>query len=285
MPAYGSDVIGANVHKLVVSRETGDGAAEQAAWNEIARLYDSNVKTPQDRQHLNDSLEKSGVLPRLLVSIASAIDSEDDYDDTISKDELKERIDSTDGSVNPATKIASQYALDNFDEIDGCDGEERDGELSEEELTRWQQTHQGEASPKDVNPYETNPENPEDPSAADDALPEDADRYKRVLEKPYASEQEKLNAVEELHKLGVTEIELKEPDGTVRKYQIQVEDAGSGRSYVHLWDASSGKIVLRGIGKDGVYTQEVDRNGNPVPFQGHRWSKRNPDSSVTKYEN
>lgn len=284
MPAYGPDVISANIHKLVDSRDSQDSAAEQAAWNEIARLYDSNVKTPQDQKHLTNSLVESGVLPRLLVSIASAIDG-DDYDETISKEELKERIDSTDGSVNPATKIASQYALDNFDAIDGCDGEERDGELSEEELVRWQQTHQGEGDPRTVNPYETNPENLEDPSAGDDALPEDAERYKKVLEKPYASEQEKLRAVEELNKLGVREIELTEPDGTVRKYQIQVESAGSGRNFVHLWDASSGKIVLRGIGKDGTYTQQVDKNGNPVPFQGSRWSKRNPDSNVTKYEN
>lgn len=284
MPAYGPDVISANIHKLVDSRDSQDTAAEQAAWNEISRLYESCVRTEKDEKNLNDSLVQSGVLPRLLVSISSAIDS-DDWDETISKEELEETINSTDGSVNPATKIASEYALDNFDSIDGCDGDERDGELSQEELRKWQQTHQGEADPRHVNPYETNPENQDDPNAGDDALPEDAERCMRVLEKRYASEQEKLRAVEDLSKMGIKEIELTEPDGSVRKYQIQVESAGNGRNYVHLWDASTGKIVLRGIGKDGVYTQQVDRNGKPVPFQGHRWSEHKPDSNVTKFEN
>jgi len=283
MPAYGPDAISANIHKLVDSRDSGDGAAEQAAWHEISRTYDSNVKTAADRQNLTNSLVESGVLPRLLVSIASAIDA--DGDEEITRDELAERINSTDGSVNPATKIASQYALDNFDQIDGCEDGSRDGELSVEELERWQQTHPGQKHPNEVNPYENNPQHESDPAATDDALPEDAQRCKAVLEKPYASEQEKLKAVEELHKLGVKEIELREPDGSVRLYKIQVESAGSGRNYVHLWDADSNQIVLRAIGKDGQYVQQVGRDGKPVPFQGSRWSRDNSQSDVIKYVN
>lgn len=266
------DTAGATIHKLVDRAEAG--TADGALWAD-AHLAIQKVENPQDQQRLMAGLEETGLLPRLVVDCAAALDT--DGRKGISKQELQKAIADTTGNVNNATKLAAQAALEHWDEINTkkASGRGSIDVLSDAELYAWKDKNPGTRKADDGYYYEQNGDQQDD-------IVQESNSYSRgVLQRPEATDQEKMQAVAELG--DGAEIELTDKNGQTRKYKVQVENISGDRNYVHLYDAETGKIVLRGIGENGVFTQEKDRRGNPVPFSGTEWSSRFGDSRITKF--
>ncbi len=270
MPVGNYDAVGAEIHKFVDKVENGQG--NEQLWQECSDAI-GRVETPADRARLMEGLERSGLLPRLVLDCAAALETDDE--EGLSKAELEQAANDQTGEVKEQTKLAAQALLDKWDEINTeVDEDEEDDVLTDKELQAWKQENSGDEHPSDVFGYEENDDE------NDDILPESQRYYESVLERPEASAQEKLKAVEELASMGVSEVTLTDNDGMTRTFKIEVSDIDGERKYVHLRDKESGKIVLRAIGRDGEYTQEVDRRGKPVEFFGSRWSEQNRESRI-----
>ncbi len=96
----------------------------------------------------------------------------------------------------------------------------------------------------------------------------------QAITRDKASATDKLKAVEELGKQGITSLSLQDKDGRTRTLRVELEPAGS-RKMVHLFatdDSGKERIVLRGISNgDGTFTREKNRRGNEVSFYGAWW--------------
>ncbi len=191
-----------------------NGQSSGLVWNECSEAL-KNVQTPEDKERLMSGLERSGLLPRLVIDCAAAIES--DGEEGLSKDELQSRIDDTSGEVSEPTKLAAQALLDHWDEVNTEAAEEgEDDVVTDEELQAWKQANPGEEDPSDVFGYEENDDE------NDDVLPETQDYYERVLERPEASAEEKLKAVEKLAGMGVKEVTLTDEEGVTRTFKVEV---------------------------------------------------------------
>ncbi len=260
----------ATVHKFVDRIEQGDSS--EALWQECSDAL-GQVTNLEERRKLVRDLEGNGILPRLLVDCGGAIDLNGDG---ISEEEIDAAENDSSGAYKNQTKLAAAYAKEHFEEIDTSG----DGKLSAGEMDEWKQEHPGEVHPNESAPYQENPDRPTD------SVPENEEQQKRVIERREASPQEKLEAIEKLHEMGVTSITLTDRNGVTKTYEIRVEPVspGSSRQYVHLFDSESGQIVLRGVGADGNYAQEVNSQGRKVGYGGDRFTNENQDSFVIKFD-
>lgn len=110
-----------------------------------------------------------------------------------------------------------------------------------------------------------------------------------VLTDSSSSAEDRLRAVESLARSGVTEVSLKEPDGSTRVCRLEVEEASGGRSLVHLFTTDENgkeRVVLRGVlNVDGSVERQRDGSGRPVDFVGSWWLSRvGKDSALTPQE-
>jgi len=260
----------ASSHKFVDYAESE--RASEALWQECSDALGQAMKDPQERRRVVGELEENGVLPRMLLVCSGAIDLDGDG---MTKEEIDAALNDTSGTYKNQTKISAAYAKEHFADIDTSE----DGSLSAEELKIWQQQHQGEIHPGENSPYQENSERPYD------TVPENQKQWESRLADPRASAQEKLEAVEKLHEMGVDKVTLTDEQGIARTFRIQVEPVspGSSKQYVHLYD-ETGRIVLRGIGADGSYAQEVSRKGQKVGYGGDIFSKNNKDSGLARFD-
>jgi hypothetical protein len=260
----------ATSHKFVDRVE--DGLGNETLWQECSDAL-GQVSNPAERQRMVRDLENNGVLPRMLLVCGAAIDLDGDG---VTREEIDTAINDTTGDYKNQTKLSAEYAKEHFNDIDTDD----DDHLTRDEIDAWRHAHQGDIHPSESSPYQQDPERPTD------SVPENQKQYEKRLMDPGASAQEKLEAVEKLHELGVKSVTLTDNNGNTKTFQIQVEPVspGSTRQYVHLYDTSSGRIVLRGIGADGNYVQEVGRGGRSVGYGGDIFSGNNSGSNVVNFD-
>ncbi|MDR3612158.1 MAG: hypothetical protein P4L53_01240 [Candidatus Obscuribacterales bacterium] len=97
----------------------------------------------------------------------------------------------------------------------------------------------------------------------------------RTLADPKATAADKLSTVENLSKNGIKNIQVADKDGKMRDYSIETQKSGDHET-VHLYgrdDNGKNQIALRGVDNgNGTFSQEKDRNGRNVDFQGSRWA-------------
>lgn len=161
----------------------------------------------------------------------------------------------------PATKVSEPAAC----------GEKRDAP-EKEKLSEWQETQQRqqvELSSLDASLKKEGilPE----VSITSDAPDQ---RLMKIVGSDQTSASEKLKAVEELGKQGVTSFSFQDIDGQRRTVRVELEPAGN-RQMVHLYatdDSGRERIVLRGISNgDGTFSREKNSRGNEVSFYGAWW--------------
>ena len=121
---------------------------------------------------------------------------------------------------------------------------------------------------------ETAPQNPE------------AQRHIDALQSGRGTQQERLAAVHELARLGVTRLTLLDSNGRPTDVRISVEPVarGSNRSYVHMFARGENgreQILLRGITQEGNYSQQQDRQGRAVDYTGTQWNRARPNSVLS----
>ena len=96
------------------------------------------------------------------------------------------------------------------------------------------------------------------------------------------SPEDKARLVAQLCASGVKHIELKDKDGSLRQFQIEMEKSGA-RTLVHLHCTEQDgrdRIVLRAVqNADGSLQQQTDRKGGKVDYLGTWWEKNMSDRS------
>ena len=96
------------------------------------------------------------------------------------------------------------------------------------------------------------------------------------------SPEDKARLVAQLGAAGIKHIELKDKDGSLRQFQIEMEKSGE-RTLVHLHCTEQDgrdRIVLRAVqNADGSLQQQTDRKGGKVDYLGTWWDKNMSDRS------
>lgn len=96
----------------------------------------------------------------------------------------------------------------------------------------------------------------------------------QVVTSDKASAEERLKAIEELGKQGITSFAFQDKNGHSRTLRVELEKAGS-HQMVHLYatdDSGKERIVLRGIDNgDGSFSHEKNRRGHSVSLYGAWW--------------
>ncbi|HEY9713028.1 MAG TPA: hypothetical protein V6C72_06140 [Chroococcales cyanobacterium] len=97
-----------------------------------------------------------------------------------------------------------------------------------------------------------------------------------------ATAQDKLSTVQMLANSGVHDIQLPDKNGQMRNYTIEQEKLGN-HQLVHLFGQDQNghrQVALRGVGNsDGTFSQEQDKSGNKVSFEGSTWARHMSEKS------
>lgn len=100
-----------------------------------------------------------------------------------------------------------------------------------------------------------------------------------------ANVDERLKASEAIIASGLTNLKIKDLDGTPRNLRFSEEKKGQLKEIV-VWESDRGgnSVYLRALTRgDGTYTrQRNDRNNRSVDYYGDRFKKRVPDSSILR---
>ncbi len=274
--AVGRDIY--NVMQNVEGKTSGDS---EALWREVQEGYDR--LSPADQRRLNEQMIEDGVVPRLSLDIWDHFDS--DKDGEVTQEELKEARKNSE--QNPAVQMAAQYLLDHFEEIDTTGDivpypmHLADGVIDRDDIKAFS----SEVEKRYPNPdqyyadesrdEEEGAERRSDQSRSDRSNEVDSPQLRDVedcmdvLHDNQATPQEKLAAVEKLADFGQTEVTILDENGQPMRFKVVVKEIGNGRKYVHLFDAETNQIVLRGINDNGQFQKEAG-----VEFVGDRWSAR-----------
>jgi len=123
--------------------------------------------------------------------------------------------------------------------------------------------------------------------AQGDAQKQIADAQQALLA-PNVSSVDKVRMMDYLFQSGVgtdqNPLQIRDRDGNVRNYVIEEQQAGNGRTMVHLFaqdDQGERHVVLRGVmQQDGSVQQERDDQGRFVAIEGAWWKQNMADRSL-----
>ena len=246
--------------------------------NDLLRTHNYNG-TNSISDQVTRQMEQQGVLPRLLMQEAGRLNV--DGQEGISRNDLDTIIANRDNQYQPLTVLAARYAARNFTQIDNDNFfrfANNTNELTVDEIRGHSersttQPTRGDA-PGVARPFDQ-PPNPN----------EERQRNIDVLNGRDGNAQSKFRAIEELARLGATRITLTDAEGRQVQCRVQVSpiSPGSNRNYIHLYGTDSNgreSILLRAIGRNGEYSQQVGSDGRAVPFTGSEWNRRFPQSSL-----
>ncbi len=264
--------------ELTATRETNPRLRDEL--NSLMRAGNVNGQNAISSE-VSSLLERQGVLPQLVLQEAARLNA--DGQGGITRQDLNNIINDRTNRYDPTTVLAAQYAARNFAAIDD-DHWYRPGnntnELTIDEIRNFADGRRtasppvrGESAPAGRLPYDQ-PPNPENVRQMNID----------ILNGSSGTAQTKFAAIEAIARTGQNRITLTDVDGRQVPCRIEVSpiSPGSDRNYVHLYATDGGRerILLRAIGRNGEYTQQVGNDGNRVSFTGSEWSRRFPTSNL-----
>lgn len=114
-----------------------------------------------------------------------------------------------------------------------------------------------------------------------------AQRQIDVLQSGRGTPQERLAAVAELARLGISSISLTDSNGDRINCRIQVSRVApnSDRNYVHLYARQENgreQVMLRGLEQNGQISQQVRTDGTAAAYTGDVWTRNRPTSILAR---
>ncbi|MCC7528616.1 MAG: hypothetical protein IT342_08850 [Candidatus Melainabacteria bacterium] len=267
---------------LVTGTRPEDQTRLNREVNDLLRTHNVNGTNAISEQ-VTRQMEQQGVLPQLLIQEAGRLNV--DGQGGISRQDLQSVIDNRENRHQPLTVLAARHAMRNFNEIDNHSwyrfGNNRD-ELTEVELREHSDRNTVRPARSDA------PLQPGSPPRQYDQPPNPADVRQQnidILNGRDGNAQTKFRAIEAIARLGNNRITLTDAEGRQLNCRVEVTpiSPGSNRNYVHLYETDSNgreRILLRAVGRDGQYSQQVGSDGRPVPFTGSEWNRRFPNSNL-----
>ncbi|MBC7999326.1 MAG: hypothetical protein IAF58_15355 [Leptolyngbya sp.] len=243
-----------------------------------------------DYHNATEQLQRSGILPNVMIGQFGNLDR--DRSGTLTETEVRQAI--NDRNTPFLAGVAARGLRGTLREMGGT----VDPSTGEYSVTRNQyeaflrRRQQPEARPGETPaPLEaTAPGQQPRPGASrlPEAAPQtpEAQRQIDILQSGRGTPQERLAAVTELARQGVTRVTLMDSNGRAVECRIQVEAVarGSNRNYVHLFARGENgreQILLRGIGQDGNYTQQQQANRQAADYTGTNWNRARPNSVLS----
>lgn len=269
------------------SREASENLQKEV--NDAVRASGVRVG-PADYHAATEQLQRQGVLPNVMIGQFGNLDR--DGSGTLTEREVQTAI--NDRNTPFLAGVSARGLRGTLREMGGT-VDPNSGEYS---VTRTQyeaflrRRQQPEAQPGQTPPL-LEPTRPgQQPRPGEARVPEgnpqvpEAQRHIDQLQSGRGTPQERLAAVQELARLGVNRVTLLDSNGRPVDCRISVEPVtrGSSRNYVHLFARGENgreQILLRGIGQEGNFSQQLDRNGRAVDYTGTQWQRARPNSVLS----
>ncbi|MBA3859988.1 MAG: hypothetical protein C0507_24015 [Cyanobacteria bacterium PR.3.49] len=297
------------VDKLAPLKDGGRSVEQnQTLINEVNDEYRNNglSRGAGDYQSAVDTLRTNGVLPNLMISELGRINTDRDPS-KISESEIN-RIINMGRNVPFLTAVAARGLRGALRDMDVAAVNPNTGEREIDVnrfLAHWRakqadvraggnqpgerrETPAGPLPPAEAQPRRSGRLN-EDLVGRDGETQTPEQRAKQVqldkLQSGTGTFQERLAAVKELHKLGVTSFDMVDSNGERIKARIQVSKINGNTNAVYLHgqpERGREQVMLRGIERNGNFEQQRNRDGSAATYAGTLWSKTRPTSVLTR---
>ncbi len=253
---------------------------------------------PADYDRAATQLREQGILPNLILREFNRLDN--DRDGRVSETELR-RVIGMGRNADFLTAVAARGLRGTLQDMGG-ERDPRTGEYSVERsrFEAYVRARQQPVAPQErppaqpARPGETRPPGEARPPAEATPAPRPqappelhpnpaAQRQIDILQAGSGSPQERLAAVAELARLGVSRITLTDSNGDRINCRIQVSRVapGSDRSYVHLFGRNGNEreeVLLRGVEQNGQFSQQQRADRSAAGYAGDNWTRSRPTS-------